>query len=136
MRKKTSAKLTDCSAEKADAFRWALKGRRSDPPSSPNARYPAAMVLLTPDMRGWLPEGHLTHHVSDLLGEPDLTVFHTPYEGNGRRNAPYEPRMMVTVLPYGYATGVFPSRGIARRPEEDIAFRVLGAGNLPSRRTL
>ena len=44
--------------------------------------------------------------------------------------------MMVKVLPYGYATRVFPSRGIAGRPEEDAAFRVLGAGNLPGHRTL
>ena len=73
--------------------------------------------------------------MSDLVDEPDLTAFHTPYEGDGRRNA-CEPRMMVKVLPYGYATGVFPSRGIAGRPEEDVAFRVSGAGNLPSHRTL
>ena len=44
--------------------------------------------------------------------------------------------MMVKVLLYGYATGVFSSRGIARRLEEDVAFRVLGAGNFPSHRTL
>ena len=44
--------------------------------------------------------------------------------------------MMVKVLLYGYATGVFSSRGIARKLEEDVAFRVLGAGNFPSHRTL
>ena len=44
--------------------------------------------------------------------------------------------MMVKVLPYGYATGVFSSRGIAERLEDDVAFRVLGAGNLPSHRTI
>ena len=97
---------------------------------------PDRLLPLAPDMHGWLPEGHLAHHVSDLVDELDLTVFHAPYEGDGRRNAPYEPRMMVKVLPYGYATGVFPSRGIAGRPEEDVVFRVLGAGNLPSHRTL
>ena len=43
---------------------------------------------------------------------------------------------MVGVPPYGYATEVFPSRGIAGRSEGDLAFRVLGTGNLPSRRTL
>ena len=87
-------------------------------------------------MHEWLPEGHLAHHVSDLVDELDLKAFYTPYEGDGRRNAPYEPRMMVKVLLYGYATGVFSSRGIARRLEEDVAFRVLGAGNFPSHRTL
>ena len=44
--------------------------------------------------------------------------------------------MMVKVLLYAYATGVFSSRGIARKLEEDIAFRVLGAGNFPQHRTL
>ena len=97
---------------------------------------PGRLLPLAPDMHEWLPEGHPAHHVSDLADEPDLTAFHTPYEGDGRRNAPYEPRMMVQMLPYGYATGVFPSRGIAGRPEEDAAFRVSGAGNLPGRRTL
>ena len=97
---------------------------------------PDQLLPLAPDMHEWLPEGHLAHHVSDLVDELDLTVFYAPYEGDGRRNAPYEPRMMVKVLLYGYATGVFSSRGIARRLEEDVAFRVLGAGNFPSHRTL
>ena len=44
--------------------------------------------------------------------------------------------MMVKVLIYAYATGVFSSRGVARRLEEDVAFRVLGAGNFPQHRTL
>ena len=65
-----------------------------------------------------------------------LTAFYAPYAGDGRRNAPYAPRMMVKVLLYAYATGVFSSRGIARKLEEDVAFRVLGAGNFPQHRTL
>ena len=92
--------------------------------------------LLAPDVREWLPEGHFAHHVSDLVDGLDLTAFYAPYEGDGRRNAPYEPRMMVKVLLYGYATGVFSSRAMARKREEDVAFRVLGAGNFPSHRTL
>ena len=79
---------------------------------------------------------HLAHHVSDLVDGVDLTAFYAPYAGDGRRNAPYAPRMMVKVLLYAYATGVFSSRGIARKLEEDVAFRVLGAGNFPQHRTL
>ncbi len=97
---------------------------------------PDQMLLLLPDLRDWLPEGHFAHHVSDLVDGLDLGVFYVAYEGDGRRNAPYEPRMMVKVLLYGYATGVFSSRGMARKLEEDVAFRVLGAGNFPSHRTL
>ena len=97
---------------------------------------PDQMLLLPADLRAWLPEGHLAHHVSDLGDGVDLTAFYAPYAGDGRRNAPYAPRMMVKVLLYAYATGVFSSRGIARKLEEDVAFRVLGAGNFPQHRTL
>ena len=65
-----------------------------------------------------------------------VTAFYAPYAGDGRRNAPSAPRMMVKVLLYAYATGVFSARGIARKLEEDGAFRVLGAGNFPHHRTL
>ena len=88
---------------------------------------PDQSLLLPPDVRAWLPEGHLAHHVSDLVDGLDLTAFYVPYEGDGRRNAPYEPRMMVKVLIYAYATGVFSSRGVARKLEEDVAFRMLAA---------
>ena len=93
-------------------------------------------LLLPSDLRDWLPAGHLAHHVSDLVDGLDLTAFYARYEGDGRRKSPYEPRMMAKVLIYGYATGVFSSRGLARKLEEDVAFRVLAAGNFPSHRTL
>ena len=98
--------------------------------------HPDQGLLLPPDLRDWLPEGHLAHHVSDLVDGLDLTAFYAPYEGDGRRKSPYEPRMMLKVLIYGYATGVVSSRGMARKLEEDVAFRVLAAGNFPSHRTL
>ena len=93
-------------------------------------------LLLPSDLRDWLPAGHLAHHVSDLVDGLDLKAFYARYEGDGRRKSPYEPRMMAKVLIYGYATGVFSSRGLARKLEEDVAFRVLAAGNFPSHRTL
>ena len=97
---------------------------------------PDQSLLLPPDVRAWLPEGHLAHHVSDLVDGLDLTAFYAPYEGDGRRNAPYEPRMMVKVLIYAYATGVFSSRGVAKKLEEDVSFRLLAAGNFPQHRTV
>ncbi len=97
---------------------------------------PEQSLLLPPDLRDWLSEGHLAHHISDLVDGLDLTAFYAPYEGDGRRNAPYEPRMMVKILLYAYATGVFSSRGIARKLEEDVAFRVLAAGNFSQHRTV
>ena len=97
---------------------------------------PDQMLLMPPALQDWLPGGHLVHHVSDLVDGLDLGVFYAPYEGDGRRKSPYEPLMMVKVLIYGYATGVFSSRALARKLHEDVAFRVLGAGNFPSHRTI
>ena len=97
---------------------------------------PGQALLLPPDLREWLPEGHLAHHVSDLVDALDLGAFHAPYRGDGRRRSPYHPAMMVKVLVYGYATGVFSSRKLARKLEEDVAFRVLAAENTPGHRTI
>ena len=79
-----------------------------------------------------MPGGHMAHHVSDVVDDLDLSVSYACYEGDGRRKSPYEPRAMVKVLIYGYATGVFSSRGLTRKLEEDVAFRVLASGNFPS----
>ena len=98
--------------------------------------HPDQGMLLPPNLRDWLPEGHLAHHVGDLVDGLDLTAFYAPYEGDGRRMSPYEPRMMLKVLIYGYATGVVSSRGLARKLREDVAFRVLAAENFPSHRTI
>ena len=97
---------------------------------------PEQSLLMPPDLRDWLPDGHLAHHISDLVDGLDLAAFYAPYEGDGRRNAPYEPRMMVKVLVYAYATGVFSSRKVAKKLEEDVAFRFLAAGNFPQHRTI
>ncbi|WP_161805631.1 transposase, partial [Frateuria defendens] len=63
-------------------------------------------------------------------------AFHARYAGDGRRRQPFDPAMMVKVLVYAYASGVFSSRKIARSLEQDVAFRVLGADNFPAHRTL
>ena len=58
---------------------------------------PDQSLLLPPDVGEWLPEGHLAHHVSDLVDGLDLTAFYAPYEGDGRRNAPYDPTEKLVV---------------------------------------
>ena len=47
---------------------------------------PDQLLLLSPDLREWLPPGHLAHHVSDLVDALELGAFYAPYEGDGRRN--------------------------------------------------
>ncbi len=105
-------------------------------PTSYRPYAPDQDLLLQPSLREWLPEGHLSYFISDVIEELDLGAFYQPYEGDGRRKAPFEPRMMLKVLIYAYATGVFSSRRIARKLEEDVAFRVLAADNFPQHRTL
>lgn len=93
-------------------------------------------LLLPVSLREWLPEDHIAYFISEVVEELDLTAFYAPYDGDGRRKMPYEPRMMLKVLVYAYVSGVFSSRKIARKLEEDLAFRVLAAGNFPKHRTI
>lgn len=97
---------------------------------------PEQSFLLPPSPRDWLPEGHLVYFISETVDSLDLSEFYRPYEGDGRRNQPFDPRMLVKVLLYAYAIGTFSSRRIARRIEEDVAYRVLAAENFPAHRTI
>jgi transposase len=98
--------------------------------------YDPDQMLLPKSLQQGLPEGHLAHFISDTVDALDLNAFHARYDKDGPRNQPFHPAMMVKVLVYGYATGVFSSRKIARKLHEDVAFRVLAAGNSPAHRTI
>lgn len=97
---------------------------------------PLQQMLLPEALQDWLPEGHMAYFISDAVDGLDLSAFHARYAGPGPRNQPFHPAMMVKVLVYGYASGVFSSRKIARKLHEDVAFRVLAAGNFPAHRTI
>lgn len=97
---------------------------------------PGQQLLLPAALQDWLPEGHLAYYISDTIDSLDLGAFHARYAGGGPRNQPYHPAMMVKLLVYGYATGVFSSRKLARKLHEDVALRVLAAGNYPAHRTI
>ena len=97
---------------------------------------PEQDLLLPQSLQEWLPAGHLAYYISDTIDALDLSAFFKRYESGGSRNQPFHPTMMVKVLVYGYATGVFSSRKMARKLHEDVAFRVLAAGNFPKHRTL
>jgi transposase len=97
---------------------------------------PEQDLLLPPSLRDWLPEGHLAYFVSDLIDAMDLGEIEAYYEREDRGYPPYHPRMMVKVLVYGYCVGVFSSRRLQKRLQEDIGFKVLAAGNEPDFRTL
>ena len=97
---------------------------------------PEQDLLLPPSLREWLPEDHLAYFVSDLVDHLDLSAITAVYEDEERGYPPYHPIMLTKVLVYAYCVGVFSSRKIQRRLVEDVAFRVLAAGNTPDFRTI
>jgi len=97
---------------------------------------PEQNLLLPPSLREWLPEDHLAYFVSDVVDQLDLSAIESVYEEEDRGQPPYHPRMMTKILIYGYCVGVFSSRKMQKRLVEDVAFRVLAAGNQPDFRTL
>jgi transposase len=85
--------------------------------------------LLPPDVREWVPAGHLAWFVVDAVGELDLTAFYGRYRQDGWGRPAFDPAVMVALILYAYAKGVRSAREIERRCVEDVAFRVV-AGNL------
>jgi transposase len=97
---------------------------------------PEQNLLLPASLREWLPDDHLSYFVSDVVDQLDLSAIESVYEEEDRGQPPYHPRMMTKILVYGYCVGVFSSRRIQKRLVEDVAFRVLAAGNQPDFRTI
>ena len=97
---------------------------------------PDQQLLLPQALQEWLPEDHLAYFISDIVDQLDLSEITARYEQERRGGPPYNPRMMVKVLLYGYCIGVPSSRRMAQRLHEDIAFRVLAANNTPDFRTI
>jgi transposase len=97
---------------------------------------PEQSLLLPPSLREWLPDDHLAYFVSDVVDQLDLSAIESVYEEEDRGQPPYHPGMMTKILLYGYCVGVFSSRKIQKRLVEDVAFRVLAAGNQPDFRTI
>jgi transposase len=93
---------------------------------------PTQAYLLPPSPSEWLPEGHLVYFVLDLVEDLDLSAIERRLQAKDPRGErSYAPRMMTALLLYGYATGVFSSRKIARATYEDVGFRVLAANEHP-----
>jgi transposase len=96
---------------------------------------PDQLLLMPPSLADWVPEDHLARFVSDVVDTLDLTAIEDTYTEE-RGYPPYHPRMMVKVLLYGYSTGVYSSRTIARQLTDSVACRFLAAGNAPDFRTV
>jgi transposase len=98
---------------------------------------PEQVLLLAPVLSEWVPEGDLAHFVSDLVetGALDLAGIYSSYEEE-RGFPPYDPRLMVKLLLYGYANGVMSSRKLEAATYRDVAVRMLCAGQHPDYRSI
>ena len=94
-------------------------------------------LLFPPSLHDWLPDGHLARFLVDVVAALDLDAIYKSYqEKDGRGQAAYPPPMMVRLLLYGYATGVYSSRKIQARTFEDVAFRYLSGDQHPDHATI
>lgn len=91
-------------------------------------------LLLPPDIRDWVPRDHLVHFVMDAVGQLDLQRARVNERGTGDEQ--YPPGMMLGLLIYSYATGVFSSRQIERSTCENVAVRLLCADTHPDHDTI
>jgi len=97
---------------------------------------PDQVLLMSPVLSEWVPEGDLAHFVSDLVeGALDLSAVYASYESE-RGYPPYDPRLMLKLLIYGYANGVCSSRALERATHRDVAVRMLCAGQHPDYRSI
>jgi transposase len=92
--------------------------------------------LLPPDLRDWLPQGHLAWFILDVVDQLDLAPFYRAYRDDGHGHPAYDPKTLLGVLLYAYCLGVRSSRQLERRCTEDIAFRVLAANQHPDHVTI
>ena len=92
--------------------------------------------LMPPDVRDWLPEGHLAWFVLDAVAGMDLGEFYGAYRRDGVGRRAYDPAMMVALLLYGYARGVRSARNIERACEEDVAFKTIAMMETPDHATI
>lgn len=97
---------------------------------------PDQMFLLPPSLIEWLPKDHMVFFLRDVLEKVDLSPILSVYEREERGYPPYHPKVMTAILLYGYANGIWSSRKLAKRCQEDVAFRVLAANNAPDFRTI
>ena len=97
---------------------------------------PAQGFLLPPSLDDWLPQNHVARFISEAVDELlDLSELYASYEEPGGA-PPYDPRMLLKVLLYGYSVGVTSSRALERSCINDVACRYLAANQAPDFRSI
>lgn len=92
--------------------------------------------LMPPSLDEWLPQDHLARFVIEMVDMFDLSAFYARRRADGWGRAAYDPKMMVALLIYAYATGTRSSRKIEARLNEDVAFRFIAANESPDHATV
>jgi transposase len=92
--------------------------------------------LLPPDLRDWLPDGHLAWFLLEVVDQVDLDPFYRAHRNDGHGHPAYDPKTLLGVLLYGYCIGVRSSRQLERRCTGDLAFRVLAGNQTPDHVTI
>ena len=92
------------------------------------------MMRLPPCIQDWLPEDHLARFVAEVVDQLDLSSIARQYSGKGKR--PYSPSLLLSLLFYGYSTGVFASRKIEDATHDSVAFRYLAGNRHPDHDTI
>jgi transposase len=90
--------------------------------------------LMPPSVDEWLPEKHLARFVVEVVDGLDLSAMSKSYRGSG--SASYHPAVLLSLLVYGYATGVFSSRKLERATYDSVAFRFIAANDHPDHDTI
>jgi transposase len=93
-------------------------------------------MLLPPDLREWLPEGHLSYLVLEVVEQLDLSAIICFYRRGGAGREAFDPAMLTALLIYAYAQGVRSSRQIERDCVTDVAMRMVAAQQRPDHTTL
>jgi len=91
-------------------------------------------MLLAPNLQDWLPQDHLARFIVEAVEQLDLRRIENSYGCRG--NLAYPPKMLVALLVYGYATGVFSSRKLERACYESVPFRFIAANQSPDHDTI
>jgi transposase len=92
--------------------------------------------LLPPDLRDWLPQGHLAWFILDVVDQLDLQPFYRAHRDDGHGHPAYDPKTLLGVLLSASCIGVRSSRQLQRHCIEDLAFRVLAANQTPDHVTI
>lgn len=92
------------------------------------------VYLLPPSIQDWLPENHLARFVVDIVSRLNVEALKKDYSGRGSK--PYNPEMLLALLFYGYATGVFSSRKLERATYDSVSFRYVAANTHPDHDTI